>query len=87
MSPFWSQLASIRIPGDVCGFNVGPFMAMANALLSTSSYLEGRHCELARCRGVQTAAETITTRYFHTDHLGSISAITNESEVVQEGLS
>jgi RHS repeat-associated protein len=38
-------------------------------------------------RVIQTAAETITTRYFHTDHLGSISVITNENGVVQERLS
>ena len=37
-------------------------------------------------RVIQTAAETITTRYFHTDHLGSISVITNENGVVQERL-
>jgi RHS repeat-associated protein len=38
-------------------------------------------------RVIQTAAETLTTRYFHTDNLGSISVITNESGVVQERLS
>ena len=38
-------------------------------------------------RVIQTAAETISTRYFHTDHLGSISVITNENGVVQERLS
>lgn len=31
--------------------------------------------------------ETVTTRYFHLDHLGSISVITNESGVVVERLS
>src|SRR5207237_6832231 len=34
MSPFWSQLASIRIPGEVSGFKVRPFIARAKALLS-----------------------------------------------------
>ena len=38
-------------------------------------------------RVIQTASETISTRYFHTDHLGSISVITNESGLVQERLS
>jgi RHS repeat-associated protein len=38
-------------------------------------------------RVLQTSSETLTTRYFHTDHLGSISIITNESGVVQERLS
>jgi RHS repeat-associated protein len=38
-------------------------------------------------RVIQTAAETITMRYFHTDHLGSISVISNENGVVQERLS
>ena len=33
------------------------------------------------------AATTVTTRYFHTDHLGSISVITNENGVVVERLS
>src|SRR5262249_33311313 len=31
--------------------------------------------------------ETVTTRYFHTDHLGSIAVITNESGAVVERLS
>jgi hypothetical protein len=38
-------------------------------------------------RVIQTAAETLTTRYFHTDNLGSISVITDETGVVQERLS
>ena len=33
------------------------------------------------------AVTTVTTRYFHTDHLGSISVITNENGVVVERLS
>ena len=39
------------------------------------------------CACSQTASETLTTRYFHTDHLGSISVITNENGVVVERLS
>ena len=35
----------------------------------------------------QTASETLSTRYFHTDHLGSISVITDENGVVVERLS
>jgi len=35
----------------------------------------------------QTASETLTTRYFHTDHLGSISVITDENGLVVERLS
>jgi hypothetical protein len=36
---------------------------------------------------VENADETTTTRYFHTDHLGSIAVITNEAGVVMERLS
>jgi RHS repeat-associated protein len=36
---------------------------------------------------VQKADETTATRYFHTDHLGSISVITDEAGVVVERLS
>ncbi|WP_244425208.1 RHS repeat domain-containing protein [Bradyrhizobium sp. STM 3843] len=35
----------------------------------------------------QPGSETLATRYFHTDPLGSISVITNENGVVQERLS
>ena len=38
-------------------------------------------------RTLQTSSETLTTRYFHTDPLGSISVITDENGVVQERLS
>jgi RHS repeat-associated protein len=38
-------------------------------------------------RIINIAAETISTRYFHTDHLGSISVITDENGVVLERLS
>ncbi len=38
-------------------------------------------------RTIQTASETIATRYFHTDHLGSIAVITNEAGAVVERLS
>lgn len=38
-------------------------------------------------RTLQVASETLATRYFHTDHLGSISVITNEYGVVVERLS
>ena len=38
-------------------------------------------------RTMQVASETLTTRYFHTDHLGSVSVITNENGVVVERLS
>ncbi|MGH6777758.1 MAG: RHS repeat-associated core domain-containing protein [Bradyrhizobium sp.] len=38
-------------------------------------------------RVLQTATNTLTTRYFHTDNLGSISVITDENGVVQERLS
>ncbi|WP_315766701.1 MULTISPECIES: RHS repeat-associated core domain-containing protein [unclassified Bradyrhizobium] len=38
-------------------------------------------------RVTQTASETLTTRYFHTDHLGSISVLTDENGIVQERLS
>jgi RHS repeat-associated protein len=38
-------------------------------------------------RTLQVASETLTTSYFHTDHLGSISVITNEYGVVVERLS
>jgi RHS repeat-associated protein len=38
-------------------------------------------------RVLQTASETLTTRYFHTDHLGSISVITDENGLVVERLS
>ena len=36
---------------------------------------------------VQKAYETTATRYFHTDHLGSIAVITDEAGVVVERLS
>jgi hypothetical protein len=36
---------------------------------------------------VENADETTLTRYFHTDHLGSIAVITNETGVVQQRLS
>jgi RHS repeat-associated protein len=38
-------------------------------------------------RVLQSASETLTTRYFHTDHLGSIAAITDENGLVVERLS
>jgi RHS repeat-associated protein len=38
-------------------------------------------------RVVQTASETLTTRYFHTDHLGSVSVLTDENGLVVERLS
>ena len=38
-------------------------------------------------RTLQVASGTLTTRYFHTDHLGSISVITDENAVVVERLS
>ena len=38
-------------------------------------------------RVLQTAAATVSARYFHGDHLGSISVISNENGVVQERLS
>ncbi|WP_291849246.1 RHS repeat-associated core domain-containing protein [Bradyrhizobium sp.] len=38
-------------------------------------------------RTLQAGLETLATRYFHTDHLGSISVITNEYGVVVERLS
>jgi RHS repeat-associated protein len=38
-------------------------------------------------RVLQTASATLSTRYFHTDHLDSISVITNESGAVVERLS
>jgi RHS repeat-associated protein len=38
-------------------------------------------------RSLQTASETLTTRYFHTDHLGSISVITDANGLVVERLS
>jgi RHS repeat-associated protein len=38
-------------------------------------------------RMTQTASETLTTRYFHTDHLGSISVLTDENGVVQQRVS
>jgi RHS repeat-associated protein len=38
-------------------------------------------------RTLQAATETLTTRYFHTDHLGSISVITDENGLVVERLS
>src|SRR6478735_8433106 len=34
ISPFWSQLASIRMPGAVAGTSVSPFMAAPKALRS-----------------------------------------------------
>src|SRR6202012_2055863 len=36
---------------------------------------------------LNVGSETLTTRYFHTDHLGSISVITDESGNVSERLS
>ena len=33
-------------------------------------------------RVIQIASETLTTRYFHTDHLGSVSVITDENGVM-----
>jgi len=38
-------------------------------------------------RVLQTASQTLSTRYFHTDHLGSISVITDENGNVLERLS
>ncbi|HTO60929.1 MAG TPA: RHS repeat-associated core domain-containing protein, partial [Bradyrhizobium sp.] len=38
-------------------------------------------------RVLQVASETLSTRYFHSDHLGSISVITDEHGVVLERLS
>uniref|UniRef100_UPI00211ED1DE RHS repeat-associated core domain-containing protein n=1 Tax=Bradyrhizobium sp. SRS-191 TaxID=2962606 RepID=UPI00211ED1DE len=38
-------------------------------------------------RTLQTASATLTTRYFHVDHLGSISVITDENAMVVERLS
>src|SRR5882757_3641528 len=38
-------------------------------------------------RVINVAAQTVSTRYFHTDHLGSIAVITDENGVVVERLS
>jgi RHS repeat-associated protein len=38
-------------------------------------------------RVLQTASDTLSTRYFHTDHLGSISVITDENGAVVQRLS
>jgi RHS repeat-associated protein len=38
-------------------------------------------------RVLNVTAQTVSTRYFHTDHLGSVSVITDENAVVQERLS
>jgi RHS repeat-associated protein len=38
-------------------------------------------------RVTNIAAQTVSTRYFHTDHLGSVSVITDENGVVVERLS
>ena len=38
-------------------------------------------------RVLQTASETLSTRYFHTDQLGSISVLTDENGLVVERLS
>jgi len=38
-------------------------------------------------RVLQGASETLSTRYFHTDHLGSVAVITNEAGAVVERLS
>jgi RHS repeat-associated protein len=38
-------------------------------------------------RVIQTASATLSTRYFHTDHLGSVSVITDENGNVVERLS
>jgi uncharacterized protein RhaS with RHS repeats len=35
----------------------------------------------------QTASATLSTRYFHTDHLGSVSVLTDENGNVVERLS
>jgi len=65
-------------------------------LLTPSSYMLSIPLDLAEdsicvsgasgMRVLQTASETLTTRYFHTDNLGSISVITDESGTVQERL-
>src|SRR5882757_10195095 len=38
-------------------------------------------------RVINVAAQTVSTRYFHTDHLGSVSVITDENGLVVERLS
>ena len=38
-------------------------------------------------RVIDVSAQTVTKRYFHTDHLGSVAVITNEGGVVVERLS
>src|SRR5882724_9281628 len=38
-------------------------------------------------RVINVAAQTVSMRYFHTDHLGSVAVITNENGAVVERLS
>jgi RHS repeat-associated protein len=61
-------------------FGVGTGAARWNDYLSMGNVQVGM-------RVTEVAAQTVSTRYFHTDHLGSVTVITNESAVVVERLS
>jgi RHS repeat-associated protein len=61
-------------------FGVGTGAARWNDYLSMGNVQVGM-------RVTEIAAQTVSTRYFHTDHLGSVTVITNESAVVVERLS
>src|SRR5262245_886934 len=65
---------------DVCSSDLGSATPRWNEYLSVGNVRVGM-----RVKEVTTT--TVSLRYFHTDHLGSISVITNESGVVVERLS
>jgi RHS repeat-associated protein len=61
-------------------FGVGTGAARWNDYLSMGNVQVGM-------RVTEIAAQTVSTRYFHTDHLGSVTVITNEAGAVVERLS
>jgi len=69
---------------------IAGFGVVAELFTSTASqwtdYLSVGNAKVGM-RVINAATETLTTRYFHTDHLGSIAVITDENGVVVERLS
>jgi RHS repeat-associated protein len=66
------MLAEVRNPGAVSQ--------------KWTNYLSAGSAKIGM-RVLQSGSETLSTRYFHIDHLGSISVITDENGVVVERLS
>jgi RHS repeat-associated protein len=72
-----------RAFGVLAELVTGATSARWNEYLSVGNQMAG----VRFVDGVGTATPTVTTRYFHTDHLGSIALLTNEAGALAQRLS